>query len=418
MATKQAIYDEVDDRRDEIISLLSSFLEIQTENPPGRNYREGAAFLDTVLSEREYDVELVDVPEDVVERHYPERSHLERVNVLGQKVFGDGPNIHYTGHYDVVPAGEDWTKDPFNPTIEDDRMYGRGGSDMKSGIVASLFAIDVLEAINADLDGSVTQSMTVDEETGGFTGLGFLAQQGHLDGTDYCIYTECFDSSRVCLGHRGVLKFKVVTQGRKAHGCMAHDGINAISTMNDFLTRIEEYRTELHQRTTDLPVTPPESRRADISVTMMDAGYSENVVPDRCTATFYRVLVPTESIADVRNEIQELIRETEDSMDSSLDYEEIMFAEPTSVSQDCKVSQTFAKNVESFYGDSEFVISPGSDDQRFVVNDAGIDQCIVYGPGRLEQAHVEDEYVSIEDILTAIKVMAVSTAQLIGDLDD
>ncbi|KZN23009.1 hypothetical protein A4G99_15915 [Haladaptatus sp. R4] len=418
MVTKQAIYDEVDDRRGEIVSLLSSFLEIQTENPPGNNYREGASFLDTVLSKRGYDVELIDVPENVVERHYPERSHLERVNVLGQKAFGDGPNIHYTGHYDVVPAGEDWTRNPFDPTIEGDRIYGRGASDMKSGIVASLFAIDVLEAVDAELEGSVTQSMTVDEETGGFTGLGYLAHEGFLDGTDYCVYTECFDSSRVCLGHRGVLKFKVVTHGRKAHGCMAHDGINAVSTMNDFLTRIEEYRTKLHQRTTDLPVTPSESQRADISVTMMDAGYSENVVPDRCTATFYRVLVPTESVADVRNEIRELIGETEDSMDASLDYDEIMFAEPTNVSQDCKVSQTFARNVDSFHGNTEFVISPGSDDQRFVVNDAGIDQCIVYGPGRLEQAHVEDEYASIEDILTAIKVMAVSTAQLIGDMDE
>ncbi|MCO8244731.1 MULTISPECIES: ArgE/DapE family deacylase [unclassified Haladaptatus] len=418
MVTKQAIYNEVDDRRDEIVSLLSSFLEIQTENPPGKNYREGASFLDTVLSKRGYDVELIDVPENVVERHYPERSHLDRVNVLGQKSFGDGPNIHYTGHYDVVPAGEDWTKNPFDPTIEGDRIYGRGASDMKSGIVASLFAIDVLEAVDAGLEGSVTQSMTVDEETGGFTGLGYLAHEGYLDGTDYCVYTECFDSSRVCLGHRGVLKFKVVTHGRKAHGCMAHDGINAVSTMNDFLTRIEEYRTKLHQRSTDLPVTPSESQRADISVTMMDAGYSENVVPDRCTATFYRVLVPTESVADVRNEIRELIGETEDSMDASLDYDEIMFAEPTNVSQDCKVSQTFARNVDSFHGNTEFVISPGSDDQRFVVNDAGIDQCIVYGPGRLEQAHVEDEYASIEDILTAIKVMAVSTAQLIGDTDE
>ncbi|WP_266082244.1 ArgE/DapE family deacylase [Haladaptatus caseinilyticus] len=418
MATKRAIYDEVDTRRDEIVSLLSSLLEIRTENPPGRNYRNGAIFLERVLSKRGYDVELIDVPEDVVEHHYPERSHLERVNVLGEKAFGDGPNIHYTGHYDVVPAGEDWTRDPFDPTLEGDRIYARGASDMKSGIVASLVAIDVLEAVNAELEGSVTQSMTVDEETGGFTGLGYLAQEGHLDDTDYCVYTECFDSSRVCLGHRGVLKFKVVTRGRKAHGCMAHDGINAISTMNDFLTRIEKYRTRLHQRTTELPVTPSESRRADISVTMMDAGYSENVVPDRCTATFYRMLVPTESVADVRNEIRELIRKTEGNTDASLDYEEIMFAEPTSVSQDCQISQAFARNIESFYGSSEFVISPGSDDQRFVVNDAGIDQCIVYGPGRLEQAHVEDEFVSVEDILTAIKVMAVSTAQLIGNLDE
>ncbi|WP_101295782.1 ArgE/DapE family deacylase [Halegenticoccus soli] len=416
MTARQDVYDAVDARRDEVVTFLSEFLRIETENPPGRNYREGAAFLGNALAERGYDVEYVEVPEAVVERHYPDRTAYERVNVLGRKSFGDGPNVHFTGHYDVVPAGADWTRDPFAAQLESGRLYGRGASDMKSGIAASLLAIDALEAAGIEFGGSITQSMTVDEETGGFTGLGYLVREGHLDDTDYCVYTECFDSSRVCLGHRGVLKFRVVAHGRKAHGCMAQDGTNAISAMSDFLTRVEEHREELHRRTTDLPVIPEGSRRADISATMVDAGYSENVVPDRCTATFYRVLVPDESVADARNEIRERIAETEANVGASLDYEEIMFAEPTSVPRDCEVSQTYARNVAAFHGEAEFVISPGSDDQRFVVNDAGVEECIVYGPGLLDQAHVADEYVPVEEVLTAAKVMAVSTAELVGDL--
>ncbi|WP_458190070.1 ArgE/DapE family deacylase [Haladaptatus sp. NG-WS-4] len=413
MTTRQAVFEAVDERRDEIVSFLSSFLQIQTENPPGRNYHEGATFLDEALSKRGYDVEYVEVPDDVVARHYPDRTGFERVNVLGHKEFGDGPNVHFTGHFDVVPAGEDWTREAFAPTVEDGRLYGRGASDMKSGIAASLLAIDALEAVGIDLGGSITQSMTIDEETGGFTGLGYLVREGYLNNTDYCVYTECFDSSRICLGHRGVLKFRVHTHGQKAHGCMAHNGQNAISAMNDFLSRIDEYRTELHSRTTDLPVIPDASRRADISVTMMDSGYSENVVPDRCVATFYRVLVPGESVEDARTEITQLMKATEDAVDASLDYNEIMFAEPTSVSRECRVSQTFARNIKPFHGEAEFVVSPGSDDQRFVVNDASIKECIVYGPGLLEQAHVEDEYVPVDEVLTAAKVMAVSTADLL-----
>ena len=94
-----------------------------------------------------------------------------------------------------------------------------------------------------------------------------------------------------------------------------------------------------------------------------------------------------------------------------------MFAAPASVPADCTVSQTFTENIREFYDDTDPVVSPGSDDQRFVVNDAGIEECIVYGPGRLDQAHVADEYVPLDELVTAAKVMAASTADLMGVTD-
>ncbi|WP_137288954.1 ArgE/DapE family deacylase [Natronorubrum halophilum] len=415
MATYRDASDAVDARRDEIVEFLSEFVSIPTENPPGRAYRDGSEFLQRELNDRGYDVEDVSVPRDVVERHYPDRADHPRTNVLGHRRYGDGPTLHFTGHFDVVPAGADWTRDPYDPVLEDGNLYGRGTSDMKSGIAASLLAVDALEAIDADLSGTITQSMTVDEETGGFTGLGYLVDEGYFADTDYCIYTECFDSSRVCLGHRGVLKFTVTSKGEKAHGCMAHDGENAIASMTEFLSRIDEYRETLHARTTNLPVTPPESRRADISATMVDAGYSENVIPDRCSATFYRVLVPGESVADARSEIESLMTTAQDATGATFEYDEIMFAAPAEVPRDCTVSRTVARHVERRHGDVEFVVSPGSDDQRFVVNDAGIENCVVYGPGLLEQAHVEDEYVPVDEVITAAKVMAATAMDLLGD---
>ncbi len=421
-ATREDLYDAVEANRDDALSFLRELLRIETENPPGRNYRDGAAFLDAELSERGYDVELVEVPESVVAERYPDRTGYERVNVVARKgePGGDAPDVHFTGHFDVVPAGEDWSREPYEPTVENGRLYARGASDMKSGIAASVLAADALETAGVPISGSLTQSMTVDEETGGFTGLGYLVEEGYVapDNTDYCVYTECFDSSTVCLGHRGVLKFRVTAGGEKAHGCMAQDGHNAVMAMNEFLSRIDDYEAELHDRTTDQPVTPPESRRADISATMIDAGYSENVVPDRCTSTFYRVLVPGESVEDAREEIAALMTDAEAATGSTFEYEEIMFAEPTVVSRDCTVAETYAREIEPFHGSAEFVVSPGSDDQRFVVNDAGIEECIVYGPGLLDQAHVADEYVPLSEVVTAAKVMAAATAELMGALDE
>ncbi|WP_312911387.1 ArgE/DapE family deacylase [Natronosalvus caseinilyticus] len=421
MVTRTAIADAVESRRADGLEFLTEFLRIDTENPPGRNYREGAEFLREQLEAREYDVDVIEVPDEVVEEHYPDRTDHDRMNVLARLDEGrEGPDVHFTGHYDVVPAGEDWTTDPYEPTLEDGNLYARGASDMKSGIAASVLAVDALRELGMPIEGSITQSMTVDEETGGFTGLGELVREGHLsrENTDYCVYTECFDSSRICLGHRGVLKFRVVTHGEKAHGCMAHGGENAVMAMNDFLSRIGEYRETLHERTTDEPVVPAASARADVSATMIDAGYSENVVPDRCTATFYRVLVPEESVDGAREEIEALMAETEAATGARVGYEEIMFAEPALVSRDCTVAQTFAREIEPHHGPPEYVVSPGSDDQRFVVNDAGIEECIVYGPGLLEQAHVEDEYVPVEEVVTAATVMAAAMADLMGHLDD
>lgn len=421
-ATRGELYDAVEAGRDDALSFLRELLRIETENPPGRNYRDGAAFLDAELSERGYDIELVEVPESIVAEQYPDRTGHERVNVVARKgePGGDAPDVHFTGHFDVVPAGEDWSREPYEPTVEDGRLYARGASDMKSGIAASVLAADALETAGVPISGSLTQSMTVDEETGGFTGLGYLVEEGYVapDNTDYCVYTECFDSSTVCLGHRGVLKFRVTADGEKAHGCMAQDGRNAVMAMNEFLSRIDDYEAELHDRTTDQPVTPPESRRADISATMIDAGYSENVVPDRCTSAFYRVLVPGESVEDAREEIAALMTDAEAATGSTFEYEEIMFAEPTVVPRDCTVAETYAREIEPFHGSAEFVVSPGSDDQRFVVNDAGIEECIVYGPGLLDQAHVADEYVPLSEVVTAAKVMAAATAELMGALDE
>ncbi len=429
--TREAIATAVADREAELVEFLREFVAIDAENPPGRRYPDSVDFLADAMDGFGYDVERVPVPGDVVAEHYPERAEHDRENVLGRKGEGKsgvdggdsdgrsgGPHVHFTGHFDVVPAGEDWSHDPYDPVVEEGRLYGRGSSDMKSGIVASLFAAEALDAVGA-IEGTVTQSMTCDEETGGFTGLGYLVEEGYVsrENTDYCVYTECFDSSRICLGHRGVLKFRVVTHGAQAHGCMAHDGENAVMAMNDFLTRVGEYREELHGRTTDLPVTPEESKRADISATMIDAGYSENVVPDRCTATFYRVLVPEEDVADARREVRDLMAETREETGADVEYEEIMFAEPTAVPEDCRVAQTYLEHIGSFYEDPGVVLSPGSDDQRFVVNDAGIEECIVYGPGLLDQAHVADEYVPVEEVTTAATVMATATADLMGTLE-
>ena len=108
---------------------------------------------------------------------------------------------------------------------------------MKAGIAAALFAAEGIRRAGIELNGSVEISGTVDEESGGFAGVAWLAEHGRLSQarTDYVIIPEPLYVDRICIGHRGVYWFEVVTRGRIAHGSMPFLGISAIEHMGILL---------------------------------------------------------------------------------------------------------------------------------------------------------------------------------------
>jgi succinyl-diaminopimelate desuccinylase len=141
-----------------------------------------------------------------------------------------------------------------------------------------------------------------------------------------------------------------------------------------------------------------------------------NSVPDRCSVAFDRRLVMGESVEEARREICELLeRQASTQPGFRYEYVERYATGPTWVSAETPLVQAFASAVQQVVGRTPgYVCSPGTDDQRFVVQNAGIEQCIVYGPGEITQAHVVDESLALEDLLTSIKVMALATATLLG----
>ena len=103
------------------------------------------------------------------------------------------------------------------------------------------------------------QSGSVDEESGGFAGVAYMARQGWIgkDKTDFVIITEPTDGDRVCLGHRGVYWFKVTTQGVLPTAACRIFGVSAIDHMADFLHAVtHELKPELARRKTAAPVEP------------------------------------------------------------------------------------------------------------------------------------------------------------------
>jgi len=151
----------------EVIELAKKFISIPTVNPPGINYCEFASLSVTTLRNLGFDVHEYRTPRDEFKRYGIGEETEDRINIIAVKRFSSkGMKVHIHTHYDVVPPGSGWSKDPFKPFIEDGKLYGRGASDMKSAIATSIYAIKIVEELSEKLDldlyGEVIISITPD----------------------------------------------------------------------------------------------------------------------------------------------------------------------------------------------------------------------------------------------------------------
>lgn len=396
----ETILAAVDDLQDELVALLQRLIRIPTVNPPGEAYGEFVADLRAVLDGYGYATEVHRAPTELA----PLGQGLPRPNLIG-KLAGRGPLVHLNGHYDVVPVGNDWTKDPFGGELADGCVYGRGAADMKSGLAAQIIAVEALR--RAGLQPNVHQSAVPDEETVGVrnAGMGWLVEQGLLEG-DAVIITEPFGPDGVGVGHKGAIWGEITIRGRQAHGSAPQLGVNAVELMARYLATLDrELRPTLEQRVTDYGVTP-DNRRSTLSFDTIHGGHATNIVPDRCTVTFNRRLIPGEDLDEARRELLAPLDGVEH------DYHELYSTRPTLVSNDEPVVQAAQRAVRALGLEPRILISAGSDDQRFVVHNAGITNSLVYGPGQTSLSHVADEHITVDDLILGTKGLALIIADL------
>lgn len=423
MKCEISILNQVDELAEEMVEFLRQLVRIPTVNPPGENYADCANLIGAKLKTFGYETEFITA------EGLPECSaQFPRVNVIG-RMRGERakPTLHFNGHLDVVPAGAGWTVDPFAAVVRDGRIYGRGVTDQKAGIAASIFAIEAIRRAGVKLAGSVEQSATVDEESGGFAGVAYLAQRGHFrrEAIDYVVITEPLNYDRICLGHRGVYWFEVLMRGRTAHGSMPFLGASAIDRMARFIASVEsELKPRLHSRRTRMPVEPEGARSATINVNSISGGQPIDAlqtpcVADLCRAIFDRRFLLEESFDQVRGEIVEML-EALKIADEDFRYEmnNLMAVHPTMTAPESELVTTMASAILSSVGRRPpLIASPGTYDQKHFARIAGIEQCIAYGPGILNLAHQPDEYCEIEHLILSCKAMALTAIRLLGISD-
>ncbi len=417
---EQRIVEQVDALREEMLVFLRDLIRIPSVNPPGDEYLPCARLIGDRLKTLGFETRYI-----TAEDHPDHSAARPRVNVMG-RLPGRSPmpTLHFNGHTDVVPAGDDWTIDPFGGVVKDGRIYGRGACDMKGGIAAALFAAAALREAGVALRGSLEFSATVDEETGGFAGMAHLAREGLIapERTSYVIIPEPFGPGRICLGHRGVYWFRIDTIGRVAHGSMPFLGVSAISLMERVLRQIESTLSPaLRGRTTHMPVDPPKARHATINVNGIFGGQTDGsvgspCVADRCSAIFDRRFLREESFDDVRKEIESLLADlTVADRDFSAELTDLMVVHPVETDPRVELVETTAGTIRDVTGSpADYVASPGTYDHKHVQNTGRVNQCVAYGPGLLHLAHQPDEYCEIDHLVQSCKVMAITAVRLLG----
>jgi succinyl-diaminopimelate desuccinylase len=419
-SSREAVLRAAEAARDEIVEFTRALIRIPTVNPPGDAYQPCVGFIGETLQSHGFDVSYV------AATGRPEHSLTHpRVNVIGRRRGRhDRPTAHLNGHVDVVPEGTGWSVDPFGGEVREGRIYGRGASDMKGGLAAAVFAAEAIRRAGIELAGSIEISGTVDEESGGWAGVAYLAESGRLTSrnVDYVIIPEPLHVDRICVGHRGVYWFEVTTHGRIAHGSMPFLGVSAISHMGEVVREVVgTLAPALHSRRTSMPVVPDGARHATINVNSIMGGQAGHAVQtpcvaDHCTAVFDRRFLPEESFDHVREDVAALLEQLARRVDGfRYDLRDLMVVHPVRTPDASPLVAALSRSVGEVVGrDATLVASPGTYDHKHVTRIGGIEHCVAYGPGILELSHQPDEWCAIDDIVQATQVMALALLDLLG----
>lgn len=379
---------------DELTELIGDLVSIETENPPGNEAR-CTEFIVEWFAERGIDT-------DTIEQPYPDRPQV--VASVGE----GSPVVVLNGHVDVVPAGdrERWSHPPYEATIEDGRLYGRGSVDMKAGVaLAMCTAVDLGERIESDdLSGTVIVQAAIGEETAE-PGTEALIDAGY--GGEYAVVLEP-TGMKTATSEKGLAWYEITIDGEPAHASRPDRGANAISRARPVLDALERYDEEVRERTDDLV------GQAYATVTKLEAGTKENVVPERATITIDRRFLPEEDASEIDAEIDTLLAAVANEHRIGVSWERTRTYDSAAIPTDSPLAEVFREHSETVANVSPapWGIQASTDVRNFVA--AGI-EAITWGPGDLDQAHAYDEYIDTEAATTGFEVLKRSVETLLKE---
>ncbi|MBC7217881.1 MAG: M20 family metallopeptidase [Candidatus Caldatribacterium sp.] len=336
----------------------------------------------------------------------------QRANLVAeiQGALGEGPVLLFNGHMDTVPVGSGWTYPPLGGEIVHNRLYGRGACDMKGALAAMMYAAKMIALFAHSLYGKLKIVFVVDEEEENAGIKEWMKMyQARQEVVDYAIVGEP-TGLNISLGHRGVAAYRIEVRGRSCHAAVADQGLNAVYYASLIVELLEKKRKELAK------LEDPDLGAPALSVGKIAGGVSPNVVPETCTLEVDVRTLPSFSLKEMERILQETVEAVREKEGVPFDYtitQCIPHLPPAKVPRDTELVGFLSRSISDIPGEVPmFAPFPASCEASFLV-EAGI-PTLIFGPGRIEEAHSANEFVPVTQIVTAGRVYALLALRLLG----
>jgi formylaminopyrimidine deformylase len=423
----QSVLEKIDLMRDEIIGLTSQLVKMQSVNPmypdsDAEKYlggeKECNRFLERSLATMGFKVDLFE-------------KEKERENLVGLlRGSSGGRSLILTGHIDTVPFGnvKEWTgEDPLSGRVEGGKLFGRGACDMKSGIASMFKAVEAIQHSGFALNGDLTIESVVGEETFDHAlGTSAAIERGYR--ADAAILTEP-TSLTIQPVSTGILLLRITVDGKATHAT-ARDlmiraggggdevGVNAIEKAIKVIQLLQQLE-ESWAFTKKHPLFNP--GHFTIHPGVIDGAPHGHryvaVVPDYCKIDYAIMYNPSESYQAVMKEIEDYVM-TGAKLDTWLSKHPPKFewqgawpaGEIPADHPICKVLSDSSELADKMR--AKISGFPAPVDAPFL-DQAGVPTAI-FGPGNLPQAHAENEYVEVEQLIRATKIIAIAVMNWCG----
>jgi len=392
MRDMERIWREIDEKV--TVEFLQKLLQTRSANPPGEEM-EAARLVDDWMKRMGLEAQVIPI-------------EGARANALGRLPGrGTKPPLLFSGHLDTVPPGESpWKYDPYSGEIAGDRIYGRGASDMKGGLVAMIMAAGALAQARVPLAGDLLIGATADEEAGTL-GARHLVESGAIDQITGVVIGEPSDLS-VYIAEKGAFWLEVSTRGKTAHGAMPELGINAILQMNQVLSRLPKLRFEYKRHRL--------LGKPSLNIGTISGGIKTNVVPDGCKITVDIRTVPGQDHLGILKQVETLLIELRSSHPDFQGEVKIVNDRPPleTPPQDPLVKVALrASRAVTGQPQKRRGVMYYTDGVAFVPK-LKIPM-VICGPGKAGLAHQPDEYVELPKVHAAARIYAQIAWEMLKD---
>ncbi|GKS37236.1 ArgE/DapE family deacylase [Staphylococcus argenteus] len=388
----------------EKIQLLADIVELQTEN---NNEIEVCEYLKDLLAKYNIDSKILNVND-------------QRANIVAEIGTGS-PVLALSGHMDVVDAGnsDNWTYPPFKLTEKEGKLYGRGTTDMKGGLMALVISFIELKEQNRLPQGTLRLLATAGEEKEQ-EGAKLFAKEGYLDNVDGLIIAEPTGSG-IFYAHKGSMSCKVTATGKAVHSSIPFIGDNAIDTLLEFYNQFKEKYTDLKKYDTEhqLDVAPMFKSFIGNAISEEEANYASgltavcsiarggkqfNSVPDEASLEFNVRPVPEYDNDFVEKFFQDIIN---DVNKNKLKLEIPSNHRPVTSDKNSKLVTTLKEIVSNYVNKEDIFIAAhvgATDASSFLGDNKNNVDLAIFGPGNPIMAHQIDEYIEKDMYLKYIDI--------------